>query len=295
MIKILRLITLIFIALLLMLQGVQAQIKQAEQGVLDLSEYDAPLSYIDRYPKTFDTQEKQQQNYKILNQYVQQQKYEQQKRKQQALKELDTAINDVTKAKQHFDESRASYNYNYYDPYYTDKGSYSTEIRRDPYFYHEYYNPYYHDYNHSDSSYPYNGNYYGYLPYMNIFNIPGYIGNTESHYDGYDNDKDDFIDEGFSRGNIQIILRDSGVSKDDEWALYVDGKNMGLNRYGMIRTWDLSLYPGTHEIAIVGARIPDSHGTYSIVFRNANVVSGPPLVGQNIQQGQTLKWIIQVR
>ena len=125
--------------------------------------------------------------------------------------------------------------------------------------------------------------------------MPGYLGNKESSYDGRDNDGDNFVDEGFSNGNVQIILGDSGINKDDVWELYVDDAYMGINDSGTIRTWDLNLYPGTHNITIVGVHIPDNSGTYSIVFRNASVISGPPLAGENLCQGQVLQWLINVR
>lgn len=258
-------------------------VEPAQTGMLD---YDAPLSYIDRQPYYESNSQQNQEKFDQTNQYVQQQKAQQEMRRQQALKDIDVAIQQVTQFKQQYDDSRKSYNYNYYDPYYMNSSQFTTEIEKPRYHYYDHQQPYYHhNYN----------NYYSYQPYINIFNIPGYMGNTESSYDGIDNDSDDFIDEGFHHGNVQIILGDSGANKDDEWSLYLDGKYIGMNNYGKIRTWDLNLYPGSHEVTIVATKIPDDSGTYTIIFRNANVISGPPLAGENMRQGQSFKWLINVK
>lgn len=257
----------------------------ASKGVLDLNNYDAPLSYIDRQPFQQDSAQKQQDNFNILNEYVQAQKVQQKIKNQEASAQLDKAIQDVSKTKQQFDDSRRSYRYS---PYCYDEPYFTTGVDRR----NRYYTPCYPT---PTPYYGYSEEYYNYQPYLNVFNIPGYLGNTENHYDGEDNDNDKFIDEGFQRGNVQIILGDSGVNKDDEWSLYVDDSYMGDNKYGSTRNWDLNLYPGTHKVTIVGTYIPDDSGTYSIIFRNANVISGPPLVGENLKQRQILQWIIQVR
>ncbi|MEW5820151.1 MAG: hypothetical protein AB1782_08150 [Cyanobacteriota bacterium] len=265
---------------------------QGFPGILDLSEYDAPLSYIDRQPYQQLSPEEQKKKFDEANEYVKSQQAQQELKRQQAIKDLDVALQSVAKIKQQYDQSRKSYNnntynYNYYDPYYNDGSGFSTEVNR----YGAYRRPVPPP---CASPCPYN-NYYGYQPYMNIFNMPGYIGNSENQYDGIDNDRDSFVDEGFHKGNVQIVLRDSGANKDDEWNLFVDGKYLGSNMLGTVRTWDLDLFSGTHTVTIVGSSIPDGSGTYSIAFKNANIVSGPPLVGENMRQGQSLQWVIQVR
>jgi hypothetical protein len=209
-------------------------------------------------------------------------------RKQKALGQLDDALEMVTKSKQQFDQSRKSYRYNNYPPYpypypYYEEEQFSTEIKRHPHP-QPYYDTHMKQYSHG---------YMGYQPYLNIFNIPGYMNNYESYYDGYDNDDDNFIDEGFHQSNTQIILSDTGIQKDDEFELYIDGKYMGVNHNGKTRTWDINLYPGTHLVKIIAHSIPDNRGNYSIMFRNASVVSGPPMVGSDIMPGESLQWIIK--
>lgn len=255
----------------------------AQTGILDLGQYDVPLNYIDKQPYTEESAQIQQEKFDFANEYVQAKKIQDELRKKQAMQELDEALNDYTRVKKEFDQSRKSYKYdNYYYPPYYDQSQFTTELRKHPNLYG------------SNKSY-YNHGHHGYQPYMGVFNTPGYMSNYENYYDGMDNDNDRFIDEGFNKGNVQIVIGDSGINKDDEWALYVDGMSMGQNDNGMVRTWDLNLFSGTHEITIVAARIPDGLGTYSVSFRNAHVASGPPLVGGNVPQGESLQWIIKVK
>jgi hypothetical protein len=275
----------------------------AQPGILDLSQYDVPLSSIDRYgrdsysdyyqPVPMDTQAVQQQKFDMANEYIQQQKDIINKHKKEALGQLDQVIDEIAETKRKYDESRKSYRYDYYYPYpypyyqngYTNQEYHSTEIRK-LYPFHDKKKSY---------PFPYHTAYMSYYPYMNILNIPGYINNTEMYYDGLDNDGDGFIDEGFHNGNVQIIIADSGLKKDDEWALYVNDEYMGINHEGMTRNWDLHLYPGTHRVTVIAHNLPDNSGSYSIVFRNANVVSGPPLTGRNIRSGESLEWLIKAR
>lgn len=277
----------------------------AQPGQLDLNGYDAPLSYIDRANDKYEYTRDDQERFDRSNEYVQESKRQVELDKQKALGQIDDLIDEVKKTKKAFDEARQSYNPNSYtiyqdNPYYKPDPNFSTDPRDDIQYYRRYrhYDDYGHTYYygkpvHGRYHYPYGG-YMGYQPYINILNVPGYMGNKENEYNGKDDDGDNFIDEGFHKGNVQIILGDSGVSKDDVWALYVDGNYMGTNEQGFIRNWDLSLYSGTHSVAIVGLNIPDDSGTYSIIFRNASVVSGPPLVGENLKQGQRLEWLIKV-
>ncbi|MGD9580351.1 MAG: hypothetical protein AB7V50_03190 [Vampirovibrionia bacterium] len=255
----------------------------AQDGVLDLGHCDEPLNYIDRQPYSVDPPAVQQERFNATNEYLKAIKAQQESFKQQALSEIDAVSQSYNQAKKNYDNSRKSYNNNYnyyYSPY--DQTNFSTELKKHPNLYNNY--EYYNSYGH-----------HGYQPYMGVFNMPGYMGNVEAYYDGLDNDNDNFIDEGFAHGNVQIVIGDSGINKDDEWALYVDNSSMGFNDHGMVRTWDLNLFSGTHKITIVAANIPDGMGTYSVSFRNAYVVSGPPLVGGNIPQGQSLQWIIKVK
>jgi hypothetical protein len=269
--------------------------KQADYGKLDYSLHDAPLSYIDRpaynAPSAASQRESlqtQKKRFDQANEYVQSRKAMEEDRKQKALGQLDDALEMVTKSKQQFDQSRKSYRYNNYPPYpypypYYEEEQFSTEIKRHPHP-QPYYDTHMKQYSHG---------YMGYQPYLNIFNIPGYMNNYESYYDGYDNDDDNFIDEGFHQSNTQIILSDTGIQKDDEFELYIDGKYMGVNHNGKTRTWDINLYPGTHLVKIIAHSIPDNRGNYSIMFRNASVVSGPPMVGSDIMPGESLQWIIK--
>ena len=280
-----RLYIVIFMILFLQPFVVRAETynEPAQTGTLDLGQYDVPLNYVDKQPYENESCQTNQERFDFANEYLKAVKMQEDQRKKQALADIDQTLNDYNKVKKEFDQSRKSYNYdNYYYPPYSNQSEFTTEIRKRPNFFvpaKEYYNL---------------GN-YGYQPYMGIFNTPGYIGNVENYYDGIDNDTDRFIDEGFNKGNVQIVIGDSGINKDDEWALYVDNMSMGLNDYGMVRTWDLNLFTGTHKITIVAAIIPDGLGTYSISFQNASVVSGPPMVGGNIPQGESLQWVIKVK
>ncbi|MEW5821708.1 MAG: hypothetical protein AB1782_16055 [Cyanobacteriota bacterium] len=125
--------------------------------------------------------------------------------------------------------------------------------------------------------------------------IPGYGGNTEPTYDGLDDDNDGIIDEGFANGSCQIIIHDTGGDKDDQWSLSVDGNGMGSNTAGKTRNWDLTLSKGQHNITFTGIQIPDNVGTYTVVFQKAQVVSGPPLTGRNLNQGNSFTWVINVQ
>lgn len=287
----------------------------AEKGSLD---FDMPLSYIDRQqeerpegpadnrvdytyqdnnyysqPQTPVPVEQQIKNFQRTEAYVQQQKADHKEKQTQAMNDIDGVMAEFQQYKQAYDESRQSYSYdNYPQPYYNNEEQFSTQVYPNPLRFLDTHDCRRHT---PECGRRQRQQYYGYQPYLNIFNIPGYIKNSENLYDGIDNDGDSFIDEGFAQGNVQIIFGDSGASKDDEWALYVDGKFMGQNYRAQVRNWDVNLYPGTHKVALVGVNIPDDSGTYTIVFRNASILSGPPLVGENLKQGQTLEWIIYVK
>lgn len=264
-----------------------ADVIDAEKGQLDLNLYDVPYDEIEKqqinpdYPT--DSHEVQMQKYKIMNEILQSQKAQEEVRKQQALSNLDSMINDFNTVKQQYDDSRKSYNPNVYPyyPYYQDPSTYST-------------NPSYYPYNHYPIPY-YPLNSWGYQPYINMFTFPNYPNKKESAYDGIDNNNNGFIDEGYNNGNLQIVLGDTGTVKEDVFNLYVDGKFVGANTAGKTRNWDLYLTPGTHKVSITGSIIPDKSGTYSIVFRKAQVLSGPPLAGENLFPGATLTWTIRVR
>lgn len=286
-------------------------IKPAEHGVLDISNYDAPLSFIDKGNFTKYQTKDEKKQFESSSEYVKEMQIQDKASKEKALSQIDNVIDQFAKSKKNYDESRRSYKTTW-DPYSYDD-IYSTDPRDD----YRYYNgrnyrpyPYYYEnfstgvdscnscpdsYSQSSDNYTYNQGYMGYQPYMNILNFPGYLNNNENLYDGQDNDNDNFVDEGFNSGNVQIIIGDSGVNKDDRWSLYVDDKYMGVNTSGKIRNWDLNLYHGTHKVVIIGDNIPDDSGTYTVVFRNANVVSGPPLSGENLRQNESLTWIIKVK
>lgn len=126
-------------------------------------------------------------------------------------------------------------------------------------------------------------------------NIPIGDGVPENNRtNGIDDDNDGVIDEGPASGNCQIAIHDTGGDKDDQWELSVDGSNIGRNNQGKTRFWDLNLSRGQHSVSATGVDIPDNTGTYTIWFGTCSKTSGPPLTGQNLNQGTTFTWIINV-
>lgn len=126
-------------------------------------------------------------------------------------------------------------------------------------------------------------------------NIP--IGDGVAEQDrtnGQDDDNDGVIDEGPSTGSFQMAIHDTGGDKDDQWDVTVDGQSVGRNTQGKTRFWDMNLASGQHTISATGVAVPDNVGTYTIWFGGSKVISGPPLSGQNLNQGTTFTWTIQV-
>lgn len=127
-------------------------------------------------------------------------------------------------------------------------------------------------------------------------NIPTGDGAPETdRTNGADDDGDGVIDEGPMTGNCQIAIHDTGGDKDDQWSLTVDGNSIGVNNQGKTRFWDLNLSRGTHTVTATGSTIPDNVGTYTLWFGRASVVNGPPLTGENLNQGITFTWQINVQ
>jgi len=112
-------------------------------------------------------------------------------------------------------------------------------------------------------------------------------GGKEIGGDGKDNDGDGPIDEGSeSQGNanIKIKVYDSGSAKDDVFALSVSGYGaLGVTPKGGLRTYPLSLSPGTYTATVTVISAPDDVGTFTIaVIEGGKVIaskSGSPPQG----------------
>lgn len=111
---------------------------------------------------------------------------------------------------------------------------------------------------------------------------------------GVDDDNDGVIDEGVTTGNCQIAIHDTGGDKDDQWELYVDNSSIGINTQGKTRFWDLNLSKGQHSVKAKGVNVPDGYGTYTIWFGTCSTNGGPPMQGDNLNNGVEFTWPILV-
>jgi hypothetical protein len=111
---------------------------------------------------------------------------------------------------------------------------------------------------------------------------------------GIDDDNDGVIDEGPATGNCQIAIHDTGGDKDDQWELKLNGKSIGRNSQGKTRFWDFNLKKGQHKVSATGVDVPDNVGTYTIWFGTCSSTGGPPLSGNNLNNGTTFTWTVNV-
>ncbi|MEW5820024.1 MAG: hypothetical protein AB1782_07510 [Cyanobacteriota bacterium] len=136
------------------------------------------------------------------------------------------------------------------------------------------------------------------IPELNIV-LPDDIprGNNipeEDTTNGIDDDKDDLIDEGPSRGNCMVVIYCSDKSEDDEWALRVDNILMGTLRKKQARFWTFNLEPGEHRVNVEEVFDLENTGEYNIWFGNCNKVKGPPIDPFNSSEQEFFDWTIEV-
>lgn len=112
---------------------------------------------------------------------------------------------------------------------------------------------------------------------------------------GVDDDGDGVIDEGKFNGNCQIAIHDTGGDKDDQWELFVDGKSIGINTQGKTRFWDYTLSRGNHNVTAKGVNVPDGTGTYTVWFGTCSATGGPPMQGDNLNNGVQFTWPVNVK
>lgn len=98
------------------------------------------------------------------------------------------------------------------------------------------------------------------------------------------------------QSQVVITYGDCGAATDDTFDLFVDGElKSSMSAPSTPFPVYLNLSPGKHEVRLVGVTAPDAIGTYCISFSsNVQVVSGPPLSGDDLTAGVVKTWVIEV-
>lgn len=110
--------------------------------------------------------------------------------------------------------------------------------------------------------------------------------------DNQDNNCNGRIDED-RLSQVAIFVEDSGDDRDDSYRLTVNRLNYGDTPIGESRRWFINLNEcRNHTVSLTGVVVPDNVGTYRISFANAQVVGGPPLEGDDLNEGVTHEWEI---
>ncbi len=98
------------------------------------------------------------------------------------------------------------------------------------------------------------------------------------------------------QSQVVITYGDCGAATDDTFDLFVDGEpKWSMAAPATPFPVTMNLAPGKHEVRLVGVTAPDAIGTYCISFSsNVQVVSGPPLSGDDLTAGVVKTWVIEV-
>lgn len=94
--------------------------------------------------------------------------------------------------------------------------------------------------------------------------------------------------------DVEINIYDSGSDLDDVFGLEIVGSFYGETDPGGSKTWVVPMVSGnTYQMNVYGVGIPDGVGTYTVTLTNATVLNGPPLSGDDLDDGITFSWDIE--